>query len=142
MSEQPRESRQELRRRSLSDEQMDQVIGNLLRLGVLASALVVFAGGVLFLAREGRQPKPDLHIFHAEPETLRSPGGILHESAALNSRGLIMLGLLILIATPVARVLFSTAAFVLQRDYLYVAFTLVVLAVLLYSLFSGYLSGA
>jgi uncharacterized membrane protein len=41
-----------------------------------------------------------------------------------------MLSLLLLIATPVARVIFSTAAFVVQRDYLYVFFTLVVFAVL------------
>jgi uncharacterized membrane protein len=76
----------------------------------------------------------------AEPEELRNPGGILQECTALNGRGLIMLGLLILLATPVARVIFSTAAFALQRDYLYIAFTLIVLAVLMYSLFSGYLS--
>ncbi len=52
-----------------------------------------------------------------------------------------MLGLLLLIATPVARVLFSIFAFGLQRDFLYVLFTVVVLLVLLYSLFGGYFSG-
>jgi uncharacterized membrane protein len=146
MSEQPGESREELRRRSLNDEQMDQIIGNLLRLGVLVSALVVSAGGILYLVRHGGE-QGALETLRkwdkqAEPEELRNLSGVLHKCAALSGRGLIMLGLLILIATPVARVLFSTAAFTLQRDYLYIAFTLVVLAVLLYSLFSGYLSGA
>lgn len=140
MAEQPHESHDDLRKRSEGDERMDRIIGNLLRYGVLLSAVVVCAGGLLYLVREGRQPKPNLHDFHAEAEELRGPTGILRESAALHSHGLIMLGLLLLIATPVARVLFSTAAFTLQRDYLYVVFTLLVLAVLLYSLFHGYIA--
>ena len=52
-----------------------------------------------------------------------------------------MLGLLLLIATPVVRVLFSVAAFAFQDQFRYVLFTLFVLAVLLYSLFSGYITG-
>jgi uncharacterized membrane protein len=122
-----------------SDERVEGILGSLLRIGVLASALVVLSGGMLYLIHEGRQPAPDLHTF--EPEQLRKPVHILREAAMLRPLGLIMLGLLLLIATPVARVIFSIAAFALQRDYLYVFFTLLVFAVLLYSLFSGYLSG-
>ncbi len=140
MSEQPHPNLAENRLPGWSDYRIDQVIGNLLRIGVIASAVVVLAGGVLFLLREGRQPSPDLRTFREEPEELRRPGAILQETATLNSRALIMLGLLLLIATPVARVIFSIFAFALQRDYLYVLFTVLVLAVLLYSLFSGYLS--
>jgi uncharacterized membrane protein len=143
MSERPGKEAAE-DRSHLKDERMDQIIGNLLRLGVIVSALVVSAGGILYLARHGGEQGARERLRRwderAEPEELRDPGGILHECAALSGRGLIMLGLLILLATPVARVIFSTAAFALQRDYLYIAFTLVVLAVLLYSLFSGYLS--
>jgi len=43
------------------------------------------------------------------------------------------LGVLLLIATPVIRVLFSVFAFIYEKDYLYVAFTLIVLFVLIYS---------
>jgi uncharacterized membrane protein len=52
---------------------------------------------------------------------------------------LIQLGLLLLIATPVARVAFSVAAFAMQRDRLYVVVALIVLAVLMYSLTGGHL---
>jgi uncharacterized membrane protein len=134
MTEQPRH-------RGLSDERIEGVISNLLRIGVMASALIVVSGGMLHLIREGRQPAPDLHEFHKEPEKLRNPVHILREAESLHELGFIMLGLLLLIATPVARVIFSIAAFALQRDYLYVFFTLLVLSVLVYSLFSGYLSG-
>lgn len=122
-----------------SDERVEGILGNLLRIGVIASALIVFAGGMLYLIHEGRQPHSDLRTF--EPEQLRNPVHILREAVNMRPLGLIMLGLLLLIATPVARVIFSIAAFALQRDYLYVTFTLLVLAVLLYSLLSGYLSG-
>jgi uncharacterized membrane protein len=134
MSEQPRH-------RGLSDERVEGVISTLLRIGVMASALIVISGGALHLMREGRQPTPDLHDFHKEPEKLRNPVLILREAESLHELGLIMFGLLLLIATPVARVIFSIAAFALQRDYLYVFFTLLVLSVLAYSLFSGYLWG-
>jgi uncharacterized membrane protein len=123
-----------------NDEQVEQVVGNLLRLGVIVSALVVFAGGVLFLVRHGREKfeVEKLHEFKEEPAEFRKPGLIVREAAAGRGRGLIQLGLLLLIATPVARVVFSAFAFLRQRDYTYVAITLIVLVVLLYSLFSGH----
>ena len=132
---------EQLRHSGLSDECVEGIISNLLRIGVIASALIVCSGGMLHLIRDSRQPAPDLHDFHKQPENLRNPTHIVREAASLRDLGLIMLGLLLLIATPVARVIFSVAAFALQRDYLYVFFTLLVLSVLLYSLFSGYLSG-
>lgn len=124
-----------------SDERVEAVIGNLLRIGVIASALIVLSGGIVYLLHQGVKPAPDLHDFHKQPEQLSNPVHILREAATLHPLGLIMLGLLVLIATPLVRVIFSVAAFALQRDYLYVLFTLLVLCVLLYSLFSGYLSG-
>jgi uncharacterized membrane protein len=48
-----------------------------------------------------------------------------------------MVGLLLLVATPVARVIFSAIAFALEGDRTYVVITLVVLALLLFSLLSG-----
>jgi uncharacterized membrane protein len=123
-----------------TDEQVEQVIGNLLRVGVLASALVVLGGGVHYLVEHGAEHVKDRHVFHPPPPELSTPGAIVREALALHSRGLIHFGLLLLIATPVARVLFSAFAFALQRDYLYVAITLFVLAILLYSLLSGHLS--
>lgn len=132
---------EQMRNPGPSDERVEGVIGNLLRIGVIASALVVLSGGVVYLMSDGGRPKPDLHDFHQQPEQLRNPVRIMREAATLNPLGLIMLGLLVLIATPVVRVMFSVVAFALQRDYLYVLFTLLVLSVLLYSLLSGYLSG-
>jgi uncharacterized membrane protein len=54
--------------------------------------------------------------------------------------GLIQFGLLLLIATPAARVVFSVAGFAIERDWMYVAITLLVLLTLLYSLASSSLA--
>jgi uncharacterized membrane protein len=117
---------------------VDPSLGNLLRAGVLLAAVVVFGGGVLYLARHGTEPA-DYRVFRGEPADLRSPVGIVTDALAPRGRGLIQLGLLLLIATPVARVAFSVFAFARQRDTTYVGATLIVLALLLYSLFSAHL---
>jgi uncharacterized membrane protein len=122
-----------------TDERVEQVIGNLLRAGVIAAALVVFGGGVRFLMHEGTAPVPDRSTFREGPDYLRKPLEIIRHAWHGDDRAIIQLGLLLLIATPVARVLFSVFAFALEQDRTYVLVTLVVLAILLYSLFSGHL---
>jgi uncharacterized membrane protein len=122
-----------------SDERAEQVVGNLLRVGVVLSALVVGLGGLLFLVREGPKPEQIPHEFHPEAAEDRRPLTILRDAWRLKSDGLIELGLLLLILTPIARVAFSVLAFALQRDRVYVLVTLLVLAILLYSLFSGHI---
>ena len=123
-------------RRPWSDEQVEQIVGNLLRIGVIAAAIVVFAGGIIYLMRYGAN-LPDYSIFHGEPAEFRNVEGIMKAAFGLRSRGLIQLGLLFLIATPVARVVFSVFAFALQHDRVYIVVTLIVLGVLIYSLAGG-----
>jgi len=120
-----------------SDQQVEQAVGNLLRIGLLIATVVVIVGAVIYLVRHGGEP-PEYRIFHGVPPDLRGLTAIAELAADWRGRGIIQLGLLILLATPVARVAFSIVAFALQRDRLYVAITLIVLAVLLYSMVGGY----
>jgi uncharacterized membrane protein len=120
-----------------TDRRMDEIMGTLLRTGVILAAVVVFVGGVVYLSRH-RVPPTNYHVFQGEPAELRTISGILHEALAFNGRGLIQLGLLILIATPIARVVFSVLAFLYQRDWMYVVVTLFVLGLLFYSLLAGH----
>jgi uncharacterized membrane protein len=116
-----------------TDGRVEQVMGNLLRAGVVLAAVVVLIGGILYLVGYGRT-FPDYRVFRGEPADLRSVSGILGDAIQFQSRGLIQLGLLLLVATPVARVVFSVFAFAREGDFTYVALTLIVLGVLLYSL--------
>ena len=118
------------------DQRMDGMMAFLLRSGVLLAAGLVFIGGIIFLVRHPA-PVTNYRVFQGEPQELRTISGILREAAQLRGRGLIQLGLLLLIATPVARVLFSVFAFLYERDWTYVAVTLAVLAILTYSLLGG-----
>jgi uncharacterized membrane protein len=113
----------------------ENFLGNLLRAGVILAAAVVLVGGVLYLVKHGHE-RPDRTDFHGEPSDLRNPIEIVERAARFSGSGLIQLGLLLLIATPVARVIASVFGFLRERDYTYVVLTLIVLAILLYSLFA------
>ena len=120
----------------MNEQRVEQIIGTLLRVGVTLAAAVVTAGGALYLWQHG-QERPDYATFHGIPDELKHPGSIWHGVMAGSAPALIQLGLLLLIATPVARVAFSVFAFERQRDWTYVGITLVVLAILVYSLAGG-----
>ena len=119
-----------------SDDQVDQLLGNLLRLGVIIATIVAATGGILFLARHGLEPSKG-HVFVGEPAELRSLGAIVRAAVALQPDAIVQLGLVLLIATPVARVAMSLVAFILQRDRVYVVVTSIVLALLIFSLSGG-----
>jgi uncharacterized membrane protein len=122
---------------SWTDQRIDEYIGNLLRAGVLLAASVVFAGGVWYLAQHAFDA-PDYHQFDPDRvPNLRTFSGLSQGLVALRGRAFVQLGLLILVATPIARVAFSIVAFALEHDRTYVLITLLVLCVLLYSLIWG-----
>jgi uncharacterized membrane protein len=122
----------------LNDERVEALIANLLRTGVVIAALVVIGGAVPYLAAH-----PWAHVtyraFQGEPDELKAVSGIVRNAFSGDPRGIMQLGLLLLIATPIARVVFSAGAFAVEGDRMYVGFTLFVLAVLLYSLFGSFL---
>jgi len=116
------------------DRRIEIILGNLLRTGVLVSAAVVLLGASIYLSRHAHDPA-DYRVFRGEPSEYRTIRGVIQSVIVGQGRGqgLIQLGLLLLIATPIARVAFSVVGFAIERDRLYVACTLIVLAVLLYS---------
>ncbi len=118
----------------VEDNRTQAVIGTLLRTGVLVSAAIVALGACLLLMQTAGSRRT-YKTFHGEPAQLRSLAGIARGASHLEAAAIIQFGLLLLIATPVARVVFSAAAFALERDWLYLLITGTVLAILLYSLF-------
>jgi len=113
----------------LTDQRMDQWIGALLRAGVLLAAAVALAGGIWHLAQDG-PVLPQYRIFRGEPAEMRSLSGVVRGIGGGHAADLIQLGLLLLIATPVARVLLCAILFAVQRDRTYVVITLIVLSIL------------
>ena len=129
MSETPAEEGHE-------DFALEQRLGTLLRGGVILSASVTLIGGIIFLVSHGSAPV-SYHTFTGEPAALRTVGGVITGVASGDSISIIQLGVLLLIATPIARVLISVIGFARERDWMYVACSLLVLALLSYGLVHG-----
>lgn len=121
----------------IATDKLDRIIGNLLRAGVILSGSIVLLGGLIYLSRHGSEA-PAYHVFRGEPSDLRTIRGVIQDVQAVRARGIIQLGLLLLIATPVARVAFLVYAFARRKDWMYSAIALSVLALLAYSLSSGH----
>jgi uncharacterized membrane protein len=116
-----------------SDDAIEGLVGRLLQAGVVVAAALVLVGAVRYLAIHGGQAPPG-SLFTGEPVGLRTLDGILRGARSFGGRAVIMVGLLVLIATPVLRVAASLVAFLHQRDWTYTAMTAFVLALLLASM--------
>jgi uncharacterized membrane protein len=120
------------------------LISNLLRVGVISSLIIVVAGTVLTFVHHPQylsQPSELKRLTSKEaafPHTVRETAhGIIH----LEGRSIVIVGLLLLIATPVMRVAVSIFAFVYQHDPTFVIITSVVLILLLLSFVLGKAGG-
>jgi uncharacterized membrane protein len=122
-------------RKNLRQRDMELFIGRWLRLGVFTAAAIALTGGILYLS--AHPPLPDYtHFAGTEPQYRHLPG-ILQGVLQGNGLAIIQLAVVILIATPILRILFSVAAFTLEKDRMYVLITLIVLCVILLGMFSG-----
>ncbi len=119
--------------RNISDERLEIMISKMLRTGLIIASVVVVIGGVLYIAQHGSD-MPNYSTFRGEPKELTTPDGVFRAAVNHESRGIIQLGLLLLILTPIARVVFSAAAFLIRKEYLYAGVTLFVLGVLVFNL--------
>ena len=111
---------------------LEMAMGRMLQAGVTIAALVVLLGGVMYLAQNGGSQR-DYEHFHAATPATTTISGIVASAAHLDPRGIMGFGLLLLIATPVSRVIFGVVGFALLRDKLYTVISLIVLCVLLFS---------
>ncbi|AFY60313.1 DUF1634 domain-containing protein [Synechococcus sp. PCC 6312] len=119
--------------RNRDDEKMDQLLGNVLRGGVVLSATVIFIGGMIYIWRNGQETVA-LSVFKGEPTYLKLLPDLLAADAQTHGRAIIQTGILLLLLTPITRVALSLLIFLRQRDFTYVLVTAIVLAVLLHSL--------
>lgn len=120
----------------VTDITIEHMVAALLRAGVIVSGSVVAAGGIYFLVRHGGEAT-DYHAFRVQGADVRLVPEIVRGAMAGEASSIIQTGILLLIATPIARVAVSLVGFALERDRKYVVITLIVLVVLLYSLISG-----
>ncbi|WP_183575141.1 DUF1634 domain-containing protein [Mucilaginibacter sp. X5P1] len=122
---------------SFKDTDMQVVIGWVLRIGVIVSISIVFFGGIIFLYRHG-QEVVDHRKFVGIPDFIQSFKGIMYGIITFRGQAIIQFGIILLIATPILRVIFSTIGFVLEKDKLYIFISLLVLLIIFASMLSGH----
>jgi uncharacterized membrane protein len=119
------------------DQDIEKLIGYLLRYGVVTASLIVLIGGIIYLFQNQHSPIPHYHVFIGEKAGYTTLPQILGGAEAFKAKGIIQLGVLVLIATPILRIFFSLVGFVFEKDKLYILITLIVLSVMLFSIFGG-----
>lgn len=114
---------------------IQQLVGNTLRIGVWLSFGITVMGLLLFLAgHSGAQFEPG--TLPAEPENFSF--AVLKKGLANgDALSMIALGVLILLITPVLRVVFALYGYWLERNKLYMIISVIVLGIIASSLFIG-----
>jgi uncharacterized membrane protein len=120
-----------------ADHDIEQFIGLQLRFGVLFSSCIVLVGGILYLMQSGNMLLPHYQLFIGEKAGLTTGSEIWHGVTDMQAKGIIQFGVMVLIATPILRILFSLIGFILEKDRLYIGITMIVLSVMMISIFGG-----
>jgi len=124
-------------RTSFKDTDMQAIIGWVLRAGVIISMFVVVFGGIVYLYRHGHEVR-DYSQFKGVPDFVHSFSGVIGGIITFKGRAIIQAGIVLLILTPVIRVIFSAIGFLIEKDYLYVGLTLIVLLVIIAGMLTGH----
>ncbi|WP_316813007.1 DUF1634 domain-containing protein [Pedobacter heparinus] len=116
-----------------ADKDIQIILGSLLRVGVIASVSVVLIGGFVYLFFNHNHAV-DYREFNPGKSGYASIAAILAGVKLMDGAAIVQFGTVLLIFTPIARVVFSVFSFLIERDYLYVLIGLFVLCVILFSL--------
>ncbi|WP_199120968.1 DUF1634 domain-containing protein [Pedobacter sp. ASV28] len=123
--------------KNITDKDIQSIIGNLLRAGVYLSMTIVLLGAFIYLVDHAGE-KVDYGVFDFNKIGLHSISSIFAEVLSFKGAAVIQFGLLMLIFTPIARVVMAVVSFFIEKDYLYVVIGLIVLAIIMVSLSGGF----
>ncbi|KIA94520.1 MULTISPECIES: DUF1634 domain-containing protein [unclassified Flavobacterium] len=120
------------------EKDFQTIIGNLLRYGVWISLSVAFIGGVVYLMHHGNDIE-DYSVFKENDRNIFEVISAIYNGVIQgNGESIIFFGVILLFLTPVLRVLLSLFSFLLEKDYLYVVITLIVIFIILVSVSLGF----
>jgi len=122
---------------SFKDKDMQAVIGWILRIGVFVSTAFVITGGIIFLFNHGHS-QIDFVSFNKVPDFIGHISGVMDGVIHLKGQAIMQFGIVLLIATPVLRVVFAGIGFLIEKDYLYTFISILVLLIILTSMISGH----
>lgn len=123
--------------KNITDKDIQSLVGNLLRAGVYISMGIVILGGIIYLFDHGNE-KINYAVFDMNKVSLKTVAAIFTEVITFRGVAIVQFGLLMLIFTPIARVIMAVVSFFIEKDYLYVLIGLIVLSIIMISLSGGF----
>jgi len=123
--------------KQFKDTDMQLLLGRVLRAGTIISVSIVFIGGIIYLYRHG-QAVADYSVWNGVPGFIQHAGSLVNGAFDFRGQAIIQIGIILLVATPIIRVIFSTIGFVLEKDYMYTGISILVLLIILASMISGH----
>ncbi|WP_230383916.1 DUF1634 domain-containing protein [Pedobacter endophyticus] len=123
-------------KQNINDKDIQAILGTLLRAGVIISMTIVLIGGIIFLTHH-KGVIADYKVFKPEISEFSSIAAIFNGLATFRGDAIVQFGILMLIFTPIARIIFAIFSFFLERDYLYVIIGFIILAIITISLSGG-----
>jgi uncharacterized membrane protein len=120
------------------EKDFQNIIGNLLRYGVWTALSVAAIGGIVYLLHHGQEIE-DYSVFKENDRNIFEViATIYHGLIQGKGDSIIFSGIILLFLTPVFRVLLSLFSFLLEKDYLYMAITTIVIGIIILSISFGF----
>ena len=97
---------------NLNDKDIQVILGTLLRAGVIISMSIVLIGGVIFLIHH-KGAITDYKVFKPELNKFSSIVAIFRGVLSFQGDAIVQFGILMLIFTPIARIVFAIFSFLI-----------------------------
>ncbi|WP_121967339.1 DUF1634 domain-containing protein [Myroides sp. N17-2] len=121
-----------------TDKDLQSIIGNVLRYGVWTALSVAGIGGIILFSTHANDEVHFTNFIEKDDNILTVIKNIFAGVGQGNGESIIFLGILLLFLTPVLRIFLSLLSFFLEKDWLYVFITLIVISIIVFSVSFGY----
>jgi uncharacterized membrane protein len=124
-------------KKNFTDVDLNRSVGNLLRLGVILSVATSLVGFIKLFIEGFEMPKKysSLVVGTSSEKVWSHFWNSLCKGEGM---AIIQLGILLLIFTPLMRIVFALIGYLKEKDYVYVVISSIVLAIMAVSFFAGY----
>lgn len=124
-------------KKNFTDLDLNRSVGNLLRLGVILSVATSLIGFIKLFTEGFEMPKKYTNLV-VGTSSEKVWGQFWDSLSKGEGMGIIQLGILLLIFTPLMRIVFALIGYLKEKDYVYVVISSIVLAIMTVSFFAGY----
>ncbi|RMZ59535.1 DUF1634 domain-containing protein [Chryseobacterium nematophagum] len=124
-------------KKNFTDVDLNRSVGNLLRLGVVLSVITSLIGFIKLFLEGFKMPKK-YSLLNIGSSSEKVWGHFWNSLCKGEGMAIIQLGILLLIFTPLMRIIFALVGYLKEKDYVYVVISSIVLVIMAISFFTGY----